>query len=202
MISERITGFLSMIIRFLVTLKMSEQELIGHLSVPPGKKKTQALASVITDPRQVLELTFCPVPELAFRAAWLLEHIAVEYPENFASIAPQFMKVYSSQTNPGGRRHFSRIMMDLSSPGAAYSIPGSLCEEIIEASFEWLIDPKTPVAIKANCMDVLLNLRHTADWITDELGQQVSFVLKDGGPAILSRGKRVMAKLDRAKRGV
>jgi hypothetical protein len=32
-------------------------------------------------------------------------------------------------------------------------------EAIIETTFEWMINPQTPVAVKVNCIDVLYNLK-------------------------------------------
>ena len=68
-------------------------------------------------------------------------------------------------------------------------------EPVVEASFEWLIDPLSAVAVQANCMDVLYNLRSRYDWIPDELREQIGFLMKSGGPAIQARGKKVLSLL-------
>lgn len=68
-------------------------------------------------------------------------------------------------------------------------------EQIIETTFDWLIDPQTPVAVKVNCMDILLNFGKEQRWIPDELRSQVQFLLKDGSAAVQSRGKRILMKL-------
>jgi len=68
-------------------------------------------------------------------------------------------------------------------------------EQIIEITFDWLIDSQTPVAVKVNCMDILLHFGKEQPWIPDELSSQVQFLLKDGSAAVQSRGKRILKKL-------
>jgi len=71
---------------------------------------------------------------------------------------------------------------------------------IIGTTFEWMVYPQTPVAVKVNCMDVLYNLKEIDGWIADELRAQIEFQLKDGSAALQSRGRKVLKKLSRFKR--
>jgi len=68
-------------------------------------------------------------------------------------------------------------------------------DTLIEGSFDWLIDPETPVAIQCNCMDVLCNLSEKEDWIADELRNILEQNLLSDSPALLSRTKSVLKKL-------
>jgi hypothetical protein len=68
-------------------------------------------------------------------------------------------------------------------------------EPIVEATFEWLINDRTPVAVRVNCLDILYNLSNSYTWITEELKDQTRFLLKNESAAMQSRGKRVLKKI-------
>lgn len=138
-------------------------------------------------------------PALAFRAAWLLEYIASHHPDRFLAVAGTFLGRLSDQKNLSCQRHFTNILRVLTYPKAPKPYQEVLLssnrEQLVETVFNWFIDPQTPVAVQANCMDVLLNMSGEFGWIRDELKLQIEFLLRDGSAAIQSRGKRVLAKL-------
>lgn len=144
-------------------------------------------------------------PTLAFRSAWLLEYIAIYHPDRFARMADSFLSKFSSQRNPSCQRHFTNILRRLTHPRAPKPYSGVLQstdrEQLVETIFNWLIDPRTPVAVQANCMDVLLHMSSEFVWVQDELKLQIEFLLRDGSPAIQSRGKKVLEKLSRLRSG-
>ena len=61
--------------------------------------------------------------------------------------------------------------------------------------FEWLINLATPVAVRVNCLDILLNLRNEFPWIKEELQAQIEFYLRDGSPAMQSRGRKILRQV-------
>lgn len=138
---------------------------------------------------------------LAFRAAWLLEHIAVRHPDQFSTVAGKFLARLPTQRNPSCQRHFTNILRRLTHPRAPRIYQDVLLstnrEQLVETVFNWFIDPRTPVAVQANCMDVLFQLNYEFTWIREELKLQIEFLLRDGSPAIQSRGKKVLEKLAR-----
>lgn len=140
-------------------------------------------------------------PKLAFRAAWLLEYIATHHPDRFIIVASNFLTRLPTQKNPSCQRHFTNILRRLTHPRALRTYQDALLstdrEQLVETIFNWFIDPRTPVAVQANCMDVLFQLSHEFTWIREELKLQVEFLLRDGSPAIQSRGKKVLEKLTR-----
>ncbi|WP_262246619.1 hypothetical protein [Parapedobacter soli] len=138
-------------------------------------------------------------PRLAFRAAWLLEYIAVQHPDRFSTVAGNFLVRLPTQKNPSCQRHFTNILRRLTHPKAPIPYKNVIHladrEMLVETVFNWLIDPLTPVAVLANCMDVLLSFSEEFEWIREELKQQIEFLLRNGSPAIQSRGKKVLEKL-------
>lgn len=144
-------------------------------------------------------------PKLAFRAAWLLEYIAVHHPARFMVVAQIFLTRLPNQKNPSCQRHFTNILRRLTHPRApepyGQVIRSANREQLVETVFNWFIDPCTAVAVQANCMDVLLNMSGEFEWIRDELKLQIEFLLRGGSPAIQSRGKKILEKLARIKTG-
>ena len=142
-------------------------------------------------------------PTLAFRASWVLEQIVYRSPERFLSIFEAFVSRTAEQVNPSCQRHFTKIWMYLTAP----RIPVSYQEAyrkvnraaLAETIFGWLIHPKTPVAVRVNCLDILYNLIGEYDWIEDELTHYIEFLMRDGSAALQSRGKKILQKIRRLK---
>lgn len=149
---------------------------------------------------EVYRLTFHKNQVLGFRAGWLLESIAESDPGRFAPVLPEFLSGLSGQKNLSCQRHFSKILMFVTDRKAPESYRNALAaadrEDIVETVFGWLIDPGTPVAVSANCMDVLYYFSKEFSWVGDELALQVECLMDRGNsPALHSRGKRVLKKL-------
>lgn len=140
---------------------------------------------------------------IAFRAAWVLEHIAAHHPERFMPVFADFLCMLPDQRNRSCQRHFTKILMIITDPKAPDNYRDAyLCadrERLAETVFGWLIDPHTPVAVQVNCLDILYNLIGEFDWIKDELKEQTEFLLRDGSAAMQSRGKKILAKLSKLK---
>lgn len=150
--------------------------------------------------QEIFELSFHSDQVLGFRAGWLLEAIAEFDAERFTPILPQLLSSLAVQKNLSCQRHFSKILLIMIHPKAPSSYRAALQsvdrEPIVETLFSWLIDPQTPVAVLANCMDVLYYFSKEFDWIQKELSLQIEFLMEQrNSPALFSRGKRVLKKL-------
>lgn len=149
-------------------------------------------------PADLISLSLYPQNEIAFRASWVLEQVLYYRWDDLVPFLPDFISGYLIQKNRSCQRHYTKIMMYLTDSGSEIGIRHLLNEyqeQIIEITFDWLIDPQTPVAVKVNCMDILLQFGKKQAWITEELSSQVQFLLKDGSAAVQSRGKRILKKL-------
>ena len=183
---------------------MTKEEILQEISQTLNKSKADKLASLSAnteDIKQFLVLTFYPEKEIAFRCAWILENVYFKNPSNFLPLLDEFISAYSLQKNMSCQRHFTKMMMDITSPdNKLYPLAvetGNDFEAVAETTFEWLINPRTPIAVQANCLDILFNFSGRYEWIKDELVSQTEFLLKNGSAAIQSRGNRVLAKLNR-----
>lgn len=184
---------------------MTKDQLLKEITKTLTKNKVEKLATLantafsITD---LVDLTFHARPEIAFRASWILEHTLVKHPQRFIEHLGYFLNKYPQQKNQSCQRHYTKIMMYLtdcqpSRKENSFATILAVCDciPVVETTFEWLISPKTPVAVQANCIDILFSFKNRYSWIAEELRFQVEFLLRNGGPAIQSRGKKLLKKL-------
>ncbi|NNU33071.1 hypothetical protein HK413_00640 [Mucilaginibacter sp. S1162] len=101
--------------------------------------------------------------------------------------------------HPGPQRHYAKIVMHITDAGAPQIIKDKVAtmdfKPVVEKLFDWMIDPKVKIAVKAFAAEALFNLRHRYDWITGELANQLQFMMRDGSPAIQVRGKKLLKDL-------
>ncbi|WP_299820656.1 hypothetical protein [uncultured Pontibacter sp.] len=191
---------------------MTRDDLLAALSSTMKKTKVQELAALAGADKlpvqELLDLCFLhKQPAIAFRAAWVLEHIEVYFPELFLPILPTFLKRLAEQSNYSCQRHFTKILMHLSSLKASMAYKDAFAaladhEQVVEVIFDWLINPATPVAVRVNCLEVLFNLSTKFNWLKTELLAQTEYYLRDGSPAMQSRGRKLVQQLQKQARQV
>lgn len=182
---------------------MTKKELLKIFKKPIGKKDVLSLVHQCSEfpdfTKHLIELSFHSEQETAFRSSWVLEYCMMLCPNALTDHLDYFIETYPKQNNLSCKRHFTKLMMSLSEPCNHTLLHQCDLDPVIEATFEWLINPGTPVAVQVNCLDILFNLRSYGDWIEGELKAQIEFLLKDGTAAMQSRGKRVLKQLNRIK---
>ena len=178
---------------------MDKDKLLNRLSKTLSKADAVKIGHDKTCiPGDLISLSLYPQNEIAFRASWVLEQVLYYRWDDLVPFLPDFVSGYLIQKNRSCQRHFTKIMMHLTDSGSNTEIKPMIMEhqeQIIEITFDLLIDTHTPVTVKVNCMDILLHFAKEQPWIPDELRSQVQFLLKDGSAAVQSRGKRILKKL-------
>lgn len=175
---------------------MNKEQLLKELTFPLSKKKVnQFVLSDLCSAEDLMDLSVYPHRKIAFHAAWVLEYLIYSNPERFKNVYANFLSFYLVQKNLSCQRHFTKILMLLTESSNRHLLENIDLEKLTERTFELLIDTLTPIAVKANCMNILFNMREVFTWITEELKEQVLFLLKNGTPAIQSRGKNILKRL-------
>ena len=144
-------------------------------------------------------------PVVTFRAAWVLDHYSLHYPENFQPYLPQVVEALPFARHGGTQRSLSKILLLYTQKTIPKHIQDAAwapiqTEFMVESLFTWLIDPKTPVAVQVNCMDVLYYFRHAYPWVAEELALQTTHLLQNGSAAMQSRGKKILKRLQKENR--
>jgi len=174
---------------------MTKENWISLLSKKLNKTQVTKLSKLADEKqaaKELIEISLFPVNEIAFRAAWVLENLFLSAKEDFLADFQCFLNTYVMLGNLSCKRHYSKIMIEVLKGGKSGFWLQYDFEPIVETTFEWLINPETPVAVQANCLDILFSLKSRYSWIEEELKAQIIFLLKDGSAAIQSRGKRLL----------
>jgi len=182
---------------------MNQAELIKQITATIGKLKVLELGKILHaknfNLRDLIDTTLYPDDAIAFRAAWLLENAFLEYPEVYLPDLDYLLSKTNAVKSAGAKRHYAKIVMHLTDKNAPAVIKSEVdrldFELTIAQLFDWMIDPEIKIAVKAFAAEALFNLRHRYDWITDELANQLQFLMRDGTAAIQSRGKRLLKEL-------
>jgi hypothetical protein len=182
---------------------MTKEELIEELKATLVKTKVDKLSKIVKQQsfslRDLVDVTFHENKNIAFRAAWVLENVFLENPVFYLFGLDYLVKRFPEVQYPSCKRHYAKIIMHLTAPKAHPLIKQKLqdtdMEPIVEKCFDWLIDPKVLIAVKVFASEALFNLRHRYDWVAEELANQIQFLMRNGSPAIQSRGKKLLATL-------
>jgi len=190
---------------YLFTEKMiSQAELIKQISGTIGKTKVLELTRILMeqqfDLRDLVDVTFHPDKNIAFRAAWILENLFLDDPARYEPELEYLLSHIKLIKHESCRRHYTKILMHITSPKALPLIKNKLTqinmEPAVEQCFDWMIDSKVRVAVKVFASEALFKLRYRYPWIKDELAEQIKFLMRNGTAAIQSRGKKLLAALE------
>lgn len=182
---------------------MTRQELIEQLKATLVKTKVDKLSKLIKQEsfnfRDLVDITLNEDKNIASRAAWVLENVFLANPVFYLFELDYLLMRFPDVRYPSCQRHYAKIAMHLTSPKAHRLIKEKLqdtdMEPVVEKCFDWLIYPKVLVAVKVFAAESLFNLSHRYDWISEELANQLEFMMHDGSAAIQSRGRKLIEKL-------
>jgi hypothetical protein len=182
---------------------LTRDELINEISKTIVKIKVVKLTAILEKEnfalRDLINITFHPDKNIAFRAAWILENMFLKQPETYLSEIPYLLSRIKEVDNPSCKRHYAKIVMHITNPKTPAPIKDELAsadlEPVIEQLFDWMIDPKVLIAVKVFASEALFNMRERYPWIKEELAEQIRFLMRDGTAAIQSRGRKLLARL-------
>ena len=111
----------------------------------------------------VYRLIFDPEVKVAWRAAWACQKISEKHPEWFNG--KQFAEIAALTlftTHGGLQRGCMSVLNNL-------PIPENIPVEFINACFEWMVSPKSPISVQALSMKMLLRICEIEPGFTPEL---------------------------------
>ena len=182
---------------------LTSDELIKEISTTLIKSKVVKLKTILEKQQfaltDLINITFYPDKNIAFRAAWILENLFLEKPEGYLDELDYLLSRVKDVSNPSCKRHYAKIIMHITSAKAPASIQRELSEidldPVVEQLFDWMIDAKVLIAVKVFASEALFNMRHRYPWITEELVDQIRFLMRNGTAAIQSRGRKLLSQL-------
>jgi len=182
---------------------ITQAELVKQISSTIGKTKVLELTRILREQqfalRDLIDLTFHQNKDIAFRAAWLLENLFLQRPEFYEQDLEYLLSRIAEVKYASCQRHYAKILMHITSPKAPNIIRQEVLdydmEPIVGQCFDWMIDPKVKIAVKVFAGQALFNLRCRYVWITEELINQIEFLMRSGTAAIQSRGRKLLKSL-------
>ena len=128
---------------------------------------------------------------LSQRAAWSVSWAARKKPE---LVMPHLKDIIAQLHRPDAhdaiKRNVIRILQDIDIPEAFHG-------EVMNACFDFIADPGTPVAVKAFSLTTLFNLSKNYPDISAELKLIIETNWDNETAAFRSRGKRILAGLSK-----
>ncbi|WP_017257847.1 hypothetical protein [Pedobacter arcticus] len=148
--------------------------------------------------RDMMSLCIHKNPQIAFRASWVLDTVTVLDLDVFLVNLSVFLELYPTITNSSVQRCFTKIMMLLTASKLINTVGNEpdRFEECLSATFDWLLNPKTPVAVQSNALEVVFQLSPYYDWVLEELTVMLEEKLVSSSPALISRAKRLLKKIN------
>lgn len=127
-----------------------------HLRQPLSKRFVDILALEIfanpTDFDVVYQLIFDDNEKVAWRAAWACQKISAKHPEWFNNIHFIELAKLTISTKQGGlQRGCLSVLNNI-------PLPNSIPVEFINACFDWMVSFKSPIAVQALSMKMLLRI--------------------------------------------
>jgi hypothetical protein len=182
---------------------ITRYELLKQITTTIGKLKVLELTAILKKQdfalRDLIDLTFNPDKDIAFRAAWILENMFLQNPETYSQNLSYLISRVSEVKHASCQRHYAKILAHITSKKAPKLILEQLqktdLEPIVEKCFDWMIDPKIKIAVKVFSSEVLFNLKDRYPWIKEELKNQLQFLMRNGSPGIQSRGRKLLGLL-------
>jgi len=182
---------------------IDKTNLFNLLAAPSTKKWVYQAAKQITEDGflfiDLLELTLNADNRIAFHAAWLLDTLITQNLSWYRTDINILIHYAGQITHHSCHRHYVRIFMHLTSSKAPENVKSILAEvnlePVVELCFDWLINPKTKVAVKVFAGETLCHLRNRHNWITEELKAQLHHLMRNGSPAIQVAGHRLLKQL-------
>jgi hypothetical protein len=162
---------------------------------------TKAQAATITDyactsPENFKELMQCFTDNsyrIAQRAAWSVSDAALRKPKLIQPYLKDIVaQLQRTDVHPAVVRNSVRILQSL-------EMPGELHGQVMNACFNFIEKPGTPVAIKAFALTTLYNLSKQYPDIQHELQVIIEERMDNERAAFVSRGKKILKQLQERK---
>jgi hypothetical protein len=128
------------------------------------------------------------------RSAWLLHHISDGNPNLFVPHHAMLLAHAKHAKTDAEKRFIARLF-------AKHGLPNGekLHGLLLKQAFDWLLEPKESIAVKANCLDILHQFCKIHPEIENELRTIIAEQFKNSTAAFKVRAKRILNDLNPLK---
>lgn len=167
-----------------------------HTILQTGHSRTitnQILDAIAKNPAFIDDLMACFFDanlRICQRAAWPLGDLGEKYPELIIPYLPEMIKNLAHPKHDAIIRNTVRTWQYM-------KIPEAYQGDIFEICFNYIIDPKIPIASRAFSMTVCANICKDIPELKDELILAIEDQLEFGSAGIVSRGRKIIKELQK-----
>ena len=126
-------------------------------------------------------------PPMPLRAAWAISVITDTYPKLLMPYVGQIVGRLETFEHTGVHRLFLRYFQNI-------PIPEEVEGHLYDICYRWLLSREAPVAVKANCMQILYNIAQKEPELMRELLLILEELIDDESAAVRSRSRQLLAK--------
>jgi len=182
---------------------MDKEQLFNELLQPVELQMVSKLIGIVESNeiniKDIFQISLNTNKQAAFRAAWMLEYLMLNKPQDFIYHLSNLFDALSQVKNQSVIRHYTKMISLLTSKkvNPIYIIPIASIDfnPVVELFFSWLLDEKTLVASKVHCMQTLANLNLRFKWIGTELLQTIDYLEPQESIAFFARAKVIKKTL-------
>lgn len=179
---------------------IKKMDLKAEILKEHSKRQALKIAKWIGDDRrrfkELMELFLHGEYRVTQRSAWIVSLCADRYPRLITPWLPAMLKkMQEPGVHDAVKRNVVRIL-------AGIDIPRSLLGAIVTLCFGYLNSASEPIAVKVHSMTVLFNAAKREPDLMHELQGAIEQMLPFVGPALRSRGRKILRQIERGKRVV
>jgi len=138
---------------------------------------------------ELFKMVIANTEPLSRRAIWSLDYCTEKNSELLTDYHKiQLINNLQKFSHQGLIRHSLRIL-------ARYEIPDSITGQFVSLCFNLLLNPKTSIASKAWCMDILYKFSQKETAIKPELIAAIEFQQENASVGIKNKSRRTLRKL-------
>jgi len=167
-------------------------ELLAEHSKKQTLKITNYVGSDQKKYDHLIKLFLADEYRVTQRAAWVVSHCAEKYPFLINKHLEPIVKNLQGPIHVAVKRNTLKLLQDIDLPLNLQGIAATVC-------FDFLLDPKEPIAIKVFSMQVVYNICEKEPDLADELKLVLEDLLPNASAGIRSRATKVLKKLQKLK---
>lgn len=99
---------------------------------------------------EIYNLIYCNNPRLAWHAAWVIDHVSEANPSKLEIFVPEMIDHLPQLKSSSLKRHFTRMLL-------SQKIPENKLGKLVDILYK-LLSPSEAVAVRANALQLLLNI--------------------------------------------
>lgn len=139
---------------------------------------------------EIYHLIYCDNPRLAWHAAWVIDHVSEAVPSKLVPYVSEIIDWLPKLKSSSLKRHFTRMLL-------SQRIPENKMGNLVDVLYD-LLSPSEAIAVRANALQLLLNIALIEPELKSELISVTESILEEElTPGMISKSKRVLMTLRR-----